>query len=293
MATDDERLTFSQRNGLEAIPPQLKLGELPVRLRNLLHYPVQLDFDECVHGSYSGTWLGDPWKTILRDFWVRHLGRNVAEFSAGASVNRERLGDLFSQGPLGSIFDFLEFVLQHRSTSRELKTEIARAFIDGRAAYRVVQEKYIVAVGTSEQADAIEKAVDAAVTMGADGAAAHLINAGSELRRGNWAASVRESIHAVESLAVALAPGKDTLGDALAVLEKHGHLHGSLKSAFGKLYGYASDEEGVRHALVFSDEAKVDEADALFMLGACASFASYLIARGRDAGLSGIAAGTR
>jgi hypothetical protein len=42
---------------------------------------------------------------------------------------------------------------------------------------------------------------------------------------------------------------------------------------------YTSDEEGVRHALVFGDEAQVDEADALFMLGACASFVSYLLAR--------------
>jgi hypothetical protein len=36
----------------------------------------------------------------------------------------------------------------------------------------------------------------------------------------------------------------------------------------------------VRHALVFGDEAQVDEADALFMLGACASFVSYLLTRG-------------
>ncbi len=47
--------------------------------------------------------------------------------------------------------------------------------------------------------------------------------------------------------------------------------HDALKPAFHKLYGYSSDEEGVRHALVFGDEAQVDEADALFMLGACAS----------------------
>lgn len=73
-----------------------------------------------------------------------------------------------------------------------------------------------------------------------------------------------------------LAPATKTLG----VLEQHGHLHGGLKAAFSKLYGYSSDEEGVRHALVFGNEAQVDEANALFMLGACASFVSYLLARG-------------
>ncbi len=111
-----------------------------------------------------------------------------------------------------------------------------------------------------------------------------MLTAGSELRHGNWAASVRESIHAVESVAVQLAPSKDTLGDALAVLERTGHLHGSLKSAFQTLYGYASNEKGVRHALVFRDEAEVDEPDALFMLGACAAFVSYLIQRAKTSG---------
>jgi hypothetical protein len=91
---------------------------------------------------------------------------------------------------------------------------------------------------------------------------------------------VRNSIHAVESIAVRLAPDSTTLGPALADLESKGHLHGALKAAFAKLYGYTSDEKGVRHALVYGDEANVDEADALFMLGACASFVSFLLVRG-------------
>ena len=99
------------------------------------------------------------------------------------------------------------------------------------------------------------------------------------MRNSDWTDCVRESIHAVEAMAVRLAPGTKTLGEALKVLEQTGHLHGSLKAAFGQLHGYSSDEKGVRHALVFGDEAQVDEADAMFMLGACASFVSYLLAR--------------
>jgi hypothetical protein len=56
-----------------------------------------------------------------------------------------------------------------------------------------------------------------------------------------------------------------------------------MKGAFQKLYGYTSDENGIRHASVFDPKAKVDETDALFMLGACASFVSYLLARHRQA----------
>jgi hypothetical protein len=115
--------------------------------------------------------------------------------------------------------------------------------------------------------------------FGAVPARRNLIASGTALRDGHWAGSVRESTSAVEAMAKRLAPNQDTLGPALAELERKGHLHPGLKKAFNALYGYTSDQEGIRHALVFDDNAKVDEADALFMLGARASFVSYLIAR--------------
>ena len=114
---------------------------------------------------------------------------------------------------------------------------------------------------------------------GAKAARTHLINSGAALKSGNWSGSIRESIHAVESVARLLEPAGKTLGGALKKLESNGHLHTALKDAFLKLYGYTNGEHGVRHALVFEDKANVDEADALFMLGACASFVSYLLAR--------------
>ena len=173
----------------------------------------------------------------------------------------------------------IEFFVQHHRCSEELKRDLTGAFETARAAYRIFDNKYIAAIGTEEQAAAFERAIADAEAQNATAARKQLIAAGVALRNSDWAGSVRESIHAVEAIAVRLAPGTDTLGAALKVIEQRGHLHGSLKAAFSSLYGYASDEEGVRHARVFSDEAQVDEADALFMLGACASFVSYLLAR--------------
>ena len=75
-----------------------------------------------------------------------------------------------------------------------------------------------------------------------------------------------------------------TLEPALEALTKHVEIHPALKSGFGKIYGYTSDEQGVRHALL-EGTAKVDLEDAGFMLGACASFATYLVGKARKAGL--------
>jgi hypothetical protein len=35
------------------------------------------------------------------------------------------------------------------------------------------------------------------------------------------------------------------------------------------LYGYTSDQKGIRHPLLDDGTADVDEADAMFMIGAC------------------------
>lgn len=62
--------------------------------------------------------------------------------------------------------------------------------------------------------------------------ARQLIAARVALRNSDWASSLRESIHAIEAMAVRRAPGADTLGAALKVLEQRGHLHGCLKPPF-------------------------------------------------------------
>jgi len=60
-------------------------------------------------------------------------------------------------------------------------------------------------------------------------------------------------------------------------------LNPNLSRALSGLYDWTGDQEGLRHSLVFSDKADVDETDALFMAGACAAFVTYLIARAREA----------
>jgi hypothetical protein len=68
-------------------------------------------------------------------------------------------------------------------------------------------------------------------------------------------------------------------------LERSAAIHGALRSGFLSIYGYTSDEKGIRHPLLDDPQSKADEADALFMIGACASFVSYMIHKARLAGL--------
>ena len=87
--------------------------------------------------------------------------------------------------------------------------------------------------------------------------------------------SIKESISAVESIARAISGSdKATLGNALRTIEKKGQLHRALKEGFLKLYGYTSDKQGIRHAML--DEPNITAADARYFLVSCSSFANYL-----------------
>lgn len=278
MVNQDSYIPFSQRTGYTATPTQLKLGEVSSELRRLLYYYIHLEIDRVKQSGYSHDFFSGSWDRVAQDLHVLFFGQNVSTYK-NSSYELGRLLEKFIQtASIERLFDMIEFLVRHSGCSVELIENLTDAFVSARAAYRIIDSQ-IVAIGTEQQGAAFEAAIAAAEAKGAVASRKHLTAAGAELRGGNWAGSVRESIHAVEAMVLKLASDTTTLGPALTKLEKKGHLHGGLKAAFKALYGYSSDEEGVRHALVFNSEAQVDEADALFMLGACASFVSYLIAR--------------
>ena len=140
----------------------------------------------------------------------------------------------------------------------------------------------ILPAATREEGAALLESLRTLDEAGLAGASSHLRKASERVHQGDWAGSVRESVHAVESVARTLAPDATTLAPALKSIEKSGALHPALKTAFSKLYGYASDERGIRHALLNGGGADVGADEALFMLGACASFASYLWRKNRE-----------
>jgi hypothetical protein len=152
------------------------------------------------------------------------------------------------------------------------------------AAYRLVDRTTIVPVGSDAELATLKRAFADVGTTEFQGARAHLRKAAEELTAGRYADSVRESIHAVESVVIVLEPSGD-FSKALAKLESKVKIHGALKRGFSSIYGFTSDQEGIRHALLEAGAPAVDETDALFMIGACAAFVSYLINKSRNAGL--------
>lgn len=101
----------------------------------------------------------------------------------------------------------------------------------------------------------------------------------SDRQHPDYKNSIKESISAVESICqVIVGDEKATLGAALKHIEDNGVvIHPSLKSAFSKLYGYTTDQGGIRHAEGLT-ESNVTFEEAKFMLVSCSAFINYLIA---------------
>jgi hypothetical protein len=185
----------------------------------------------------------------------------------------------------GEIFGFVQWVLCHEHKPYELEEYVYHALRESRAAYALFEHDTIVPIASEAEHETLARAFADVAASEFHGARAHLRNAASELTAGNYGENIRESIHAVESVARVLEPSANTLPPALGKLEKSVRIHPALRTGFSNLYGFTSDEKGVRHALLDGPAARVDETDALYMLGSCAAFVSYLIYKARNAGL--------
>ena len=275
---DPKSVSFSQAQGYEPLPQPLKPEELSraarVGIWNVLYSMVSND----ARFNY-----GTLWTPILRLIHTHFSGRALDEWGQieriGAEKTLSEAQGIIYGSPFNRVFDLLTFIMRINRCPQEFIEGIAFTFRRFQLAYVVdtTRPPTIYPISTPEEGDALVDALRQIDSTGLIGARKHLQDAGTCINQQDWAGAVRESIHAVESTARQIAPQTKTLGDALNVLEKMGLLeHVALKEGFRKIYGYTNDEQGIRHALLNQPSAHVGQDEALFMFGACASFASYL-----------------
>ena len=275
---DLHKLTFSQAQGYEEIPGPLKLEELPQDARTHIWNVFYVH----LHGSSedrSGVrWISGVWDEILRTKHVVHDHRPIDEWNKEFGHLHHELRSDIQTMPFNKVFDLIQFVLRHPKCPSGFTSTVKNAFAFCRLAYKIDEGEppTIVPAVTEEEGNTVIESLKTLREAGLGGSTEHLRNACECINKGDWAGSIRESIHTVESVARKLAPKAMNLKPALASINDRGGLHPALGDAFIKLYGYTSEEPGVRHPLLDSQKAKVGMDEAVFMLGACASFASYL-----------------
>jgi len=202
------------------------------------------------------------------------------------------LGMCLKQLDWAGWYDLLEyavenaFLLSDKVTPVEARAAANTLLEREHSGYRFIAGTLAPITASAEIAE-IEQATRAASIFGLDGAREHItqaLNLFGKRPDPDYRNAVKEAISAVEGV-VKMIDGTRAGGlhDALAAVSARIDLHPALKAGLEKLYGYTSDEDGVRHPIL--EEATVDEVDARFMIVTCSAFVSFLISKADAAGL--------
>lgn len=272
-------MKFSQRIGARE-PPKSGLEEATPNLRTALWNRV---YEELLpYGNERAKFCDRNVKRVFE-----HLNLRADDAPIGVLASRNRLGKTWQSTDWPEFFDLLEFVVHllteaHPSGDRGLWFTRMNVILEAQGcAYLFIAEELAPVTNPVEVAEAT-----AAAECAIPSAATHIREALRLLPPSANASprnSIKESISAVEAALKSLTMNPSaTLTDGLTAFEgRYGALHPALRQGLIRLYGYTSDEKGVRHALV-DEAANVTVSDARFMLVACSAFTNYLVSLSTD-----------
>ena len=288
-----KELTFSKRYGYEPLPEPMRLEYLADDLRREIWNKLRIILVEYrkSHELVAAYYFENNMERFIERVLGQFSNRSEDEINTMYEYVIKAFKDIILGEKFNKVIDFVELAV---NSDEESVLEIAESFAgrikslfeEHESAYQLdTSEKpyQIVPRASKEAGEAVQQAVKTVQEGGMDGASTHLRDAVEHINDDKYAASIAASIHAVESVARKIAPKAHTLGQALKPLEESGLLKNKvLKEALKKLYGYTNDEEGIRHSLIEKDAPDVGLDEALFMYGACASFAAYLTNKHRQ-----------
>jgi len=135
--------------------------------------------------------------------------------------------------------------------------------------------------------DAEIEAVENALLSGIPAVEKHLNTALSLLsdrKNPDYRNSIKESISAVETICRLISgESKATLGQSLKQVSAKTPLHPAFEKGLLALYGFTSDQHGIRHSLL--EEANLRYSDGKFMLVLASGFCSFFLTKCAENGI--------
>jgi hypothetical protein len=172
---------------------------------------------------------------------------------------------------------------QHRQKVALLKSRLNSVLESELSGYRFI-DNVLTPISSPVEVAAIENAISNLEVDGQTGARQHLLTALELLSMKpapDYRNSIKESISSIEAIVNRIAgTAGNGVANALDRISEKYPIHGALKSSLRSLYGYTSDESGIRHSIL--EEVNVGYEEAAFMLVACSAFVSFLLAKSAD-----------
>lgn len=276
-------MKFSERYGYKNVREIVQIDSMDEPLRNALWSLLKIFVWDNVHastGMYRGYYLSShsnkEIETLCNRLWFGYFKKPLDQLDDDWNKVYAQLRRHFFEFEWYEVYDFIEFVANNydryqfkdnfiEACNRSLEKEVS--------AYRFVDD-LIARITEQQEVEEIEQALSEA--RGPE--QTHLRRALellSSRESPDYRNSIKESISAVESLAATMTGAdKGTLGQLIKKLEDKVGLHPALKTAFSSLYGYTSDEGGIRHALMEAESIRFE--DAKFFLVVCSAFINFV-----------------
>lgn len=263
-------MKFSERYGYTPVKDVIQFESMDVDLRNglwnLLHCCY---WDEKIQTNHHNRNL------FLKKLWIHYFKKTIDRIG-NEHTAMKKVRDFFFNTSWFNIYDFIEFTGNNHPVLGSKKKFIEQCnilFEKENSGYRFVDGK-ITPITDKQEINEIQQALDTERPPIKE----HLRRALellSDKITPDYRNSIKESISAVESLVKQVIGEKNgTLGQLLKKLKENYNLPPVLESAFSKLYGYTSDNGGIRHALL--EESNINFHDAKFMLVICSAFINFV-----------------
>ena len=270
---------FSERIGVKPLKTILQLDSMDDDLRNgLWNVCYDLVFKRFLHEYFNSR--EDRTLALL---WRHFFKLPVDDMPYGADIVKY-LKRFFFESTWNEVYDFVDFLAGievHDALTHQCNFVLERE----KSGYRFVSTQ-LIPITSEEELASIQSALGLRDVL--NPVRQHIeaaVDLFSDRTNPDYRNSIKESISAVEAMCKIVTGLENAmLPEALKRLEeKEISLHAALKKSFISLYGYASDADGIRHALL--EESSLDFDDAKFMLVSCSAFVNYLAAKASKAGV--------
>lgn len=271
--------TFSRRYGYNTKNIQLKCASETLKRRIMAAFYKQ-EFN--IYDTFE--WA--HYTTGIEDMMIE-MGVSY-EFPKN-EIRKQKNADALQKFILNSsewytIFDFIEryLAIANKDTAKKMAKEFNHILEDEVAAYRIIKNLVVPVTNESELAT-----IEEAMSHPYDSVHTHISKALSlyaDRKNPDYENSIKESISAVEAMCciiTGMTGAQATLGAAIKKLRDNGiYIHSAMEKAFSSLYGYTSDENGIRHGGIDFKNAPAE--DAKYMLISCSAFVNYLIEKQKN-----------
>ena len=274
---------FSEREGFVQ-PKFVQIDDLDDDARMALYNAYQ-SMSQHIPYDYRAD---QYWQTVVPQFLKMEMWHAGSDGDGASGEAKMRIKRIFFECPWYESFDLIEFIYPiwghcltkcgRNNRIPLFKAAINQALEQENVGFRFLEGKF-ASIQSQEEQETIERAMDAPYA-GARKQIRRAVSLFSARPNPDYANSIKDSIGAVESICEEISGEK---GFSAAVNNLGISMHPAFQRAAKQLYGFTSDDAGIRHAATGEPPLQVNQATARYMLIVCSAMVNFITDQKSDA----------